>query len=96
MNVIPCVQETFVVYGVEDANRVIDLTECPVIAWELEAGVLSPIPADQMFAEENYDGLRIGNLYYGEFTISGLSREKLIEYLDRKLQRKLAKKAANP
>ena len=54
------------------------------MAWEIDEGVLAPIPADQLWAESCFDAIRIGDLYYGEFSISGQPRDFVIEYLNKR------------
>jgi hypothetical protein len=87
MNIIPCTREFYVVYAVEDEHgQFVDLVEDPVVAWEINNGVLQPIPADQLFADDNYNAIRFGDVYYGEFG-SGLTRDDILKYFNAKRNR---------
>jgi hypothetical protein len=88
---LPCNQKCFVVYTCTEGDRVIDLTETAIVAWEVNDGFLKPIPADQLFAEDSHEAIRINDLYYGEFSISGQSREEVMAYFNRKLKKQSEK-----
>lgn len=93
MNLIPCCREFFVVYAVQEPDGgVRELVEDPVVAWyNNDEGVLEPIPADQLFADDNYSAIRLGDLYYGDFG-SGFSKDQVINYFDKSFRKQAAAK----
>ncbi len=96
MNIIPCNRDFFVVYALQDEDgRFVDLLEHPVVAWDVEdTGLLRPIPADQLFADDNFHAIRLGDLYSGEFG-GGLTRDDVLKYFNAKAKRQIEKKASD-